>query len=61
LLNDFIPKKVYTACLQTSHKIVPPTSLHKYLYNGEREMKVNINNSSGGGELLLQMRVMLVM
>ena len=42
-----IAKKVCTAFSRADNKIVPLTNLNKYLYNGKRKLKVNINNSSG--------------
>ena len=43
----FIAKKVCTTCSRTNNKIVSLTSLHKCLYSGKCEIKVNRNKSSG--------------
>jgi hypothetical protein len=45
-LKGFIAQKECTACSRTSYKIVPLTSLSKYLHYGTSESEVNINNGS---------------
>jgi len=44
-----IEKKVCTACSRTSYKIVPLTSLNKYLHYDTSETEVNINISVTNG------------
>jgi len=41
----FIAKKVYTECLWTIYKMVPPTNFNKYLYSGKSKIKINIYDS----------------
>ena len=46
IFERFIAKEVHTVLSRTNYKIVPLTNLNKYLYNGKKEIKVNINNYS---------------
>jgi len=57
----FIAKKVCTTCSKTNNRIVPLSNFNKHLYNGKREIKVNVhkkvererkNNTATSGELM---------
>jgi hypothetical protein len=48
-LKKIIAKKICTACSGTSCKIVPVTTLFKYLHNDTSETEVNINISVNNG------------
>jgi hypothetical protein len=43
--GESLKSTLCTTCLRTSFKIVPLNNLNKYLYNGKREIKVNISNN----------------
>jgi len=47
-LKDFFSLKFIAcmSCSRTNNKTVPLTNLNKYLYNGNIEIEVNINNCS---------------
>jgi len=45
----FIAQKVCTSCSRTSYKIIPITTLNKYLHDDISETEVNINLSVNNG------------
>jgi hypothetical protein len=50
-LDRLIAQKVYTACTKTNYKIVPLTSLNKYVHYDSREMEVNISAKNSNENL----------